>query len=93
MLTFELEAGHGSNIAQSHPQAVNRNDDLENRVDNDPRFQTQEQDMEIGYEDKPSPLTFEGLEQKFQVEILKLVKEKSDAEEAENVRHKEVSSG
>lgn len=71
---------------------MERNDDLENRVNSDPRFQSQEQDMEIGYEDKPSPLTFEGLEQKFQAEILKLVKQQIDAEEAENVRHMEVSA-
>ncbi|KAL7228365.1 hypothetical protein ACSBR2_007144 [Camellia fascicularis] len=38
-------------------------------------FQAHEQDMEIGYEDKPSTLTFEGLEQRFLDEIMKLAKE------------------
>ncbi|XP_017984214.1 PREDICTED: uncharacterized protein LOC18586868 [Theobroma cacao] len=45
--------------------------------------------MEIGYEDNPSPLTFEGLERKFHDEIMQLVKEQSDAEDKEIARHKE----
>ncbi|CAM8967994.1 unnamed protein product [Rhodiola kirilowii] len=48
-----------------------------------------EQDMEIGYEDTPPHLTFDGLERKFNDEILKLVKEQSDLEDAEITRHKE----
>lgn len=48
--------------------------------------------MEIGYEDKPQLLTFEGLERRFQDEIFNLIKEQADAEDAENTRHKEVCS-
>ncbi|XP_073120885.1 uncharacterized protein [Henckelia pumila] len=44
---------------------------------------------EIGYEDKPQLLTFEGLERRFQDEIFNLIKEQADAEDAENTRHKE----
>lgn len=54
------------------------------------RVQVHEEDMEIGYEDNPSPLSFEGLEHKFLDEITKLVKEQSDAEDVENTRHREV---
>lgn len=45
--------------------------------------------MEIGYEDNPLLQTFEGLDKKFLNEIMKLVKEQTDAEDAENVRHRE----
>ena len=54
--------------------------------------QTHEQDMEIGYEDRPpAPPTYEGLEQRFINEITKLAGERSGAEDAEFARHKEVS--
>ncbi|KAJ0966343.1 hypothetical protein J5N97_027481 [Dioscorea zingiberensis] len=46
-------------------------------------------DLEIGYEDNSLPLTFEGLEQKFLQEFLKLAKEQQDAEDTENARHRE----
>lgn len=46
--------------------------------------------MDVGYENKPLSQTFEGLEQKFLDDIMKLAKEQSDAEDAENARHKEV---
>lgn len=84
--------GQGGNVAQSFPDgrvAANQKVDGEKQVHNDPRLQSFEQDMEIGYDDKPSPPSFEGLEQKFQDEILKLVKEQSDAEDVENARHRE----
>ncbi|XP_061362298.1 uncharacterized protein LOC133306040 [Gastrolobium bilobum] len=48
-----------------------------------------EQDMEIGYEDSPPPPTYERLEQRFIDEIVKLARERSDAEDAEFTRHKE----
>ncbi|PWA45798.1 hypothetical protein CTI12_AA499410 [Artemisia annua] len=46
-------------------------------------------DMEIGFEDKAVNQTFEGLEQRFYDDILKLTKEQNDAEDAENARHRE----
>ncbi|GJX42839.1 hypothetical protein Tco_0257829 [Tanacetum coccineum] len=52
--------------------------------------QSFEQDMEIGYEESgPSELTFERLEQKFQDEIMRSIKEQGDLEDKEIVRHKE----
>ena len=46
--------------------------------------------MEIGFEDKTVNQTFEGLEQRFYDDILKLTKEQNDAEDAENAWHREV---
>lgn len=53
--------------------------------------QPHEQDMEIGYEESPPPPTYEGLEQRFIAEIMKLARERSNEEDAEFARHKEVS--
>lgn len=63
----------------------------DNRADTEPRSLSQEQDMEVGYEDNPSPLTFEGLERKFINEIMNLAKEQSHTEDVEYARHREVS--
>ncbi|KZV55256.1 hypothetical protein F511_06733 [Dorcoceras hygrometricum] len=52
-------------------------------------MQSHEEDMEIGYEDKPQLVTFEGLERRFHDDVFNLIKEQSDAEDAENIRHKE----
>ncbi|KAH7675293.1 hypothetical protein IHE45_08G126700 [Dioscorea alata] len=49
-------------------------------------------DLEIGYDDNNLPLTFDGLEQKFLQDFLKLTKEQQDAEDIENARHREVST-
>uniref|UniRef100_A0A7N0RCN3 Uncharacterized protein n=1 Tax=Kalanchoe fedtschenkoi TaxID=63787 RepID=A0A7N0RCN3_KALFE len=65
----------------------NPNTDFENQADRE--AVQAEQDMEIGYEETPSPLTFEGLERKFNDEIVSLVKEQNDLEDAEITRHKE----
>lgn len=62
---------------------------LEKQNNSDPRSRPHEEDMDVGYEDKPLSQTFEGLEQKFLDDIMKLAKEQSDAEDAENARHKE----
>lgn len=58
----------------------------------DLRSQPHEEDMDIGYEDNRVVQTFEGLEQRFLDDIMKLNKEQTDAEDAENARHREVCS-
>lgn len=66
----------------------------ENQGNKETRLQSHEQEMEVGYEDNtytPSQLSFEGMEQRFQDEIMKLIKDLSNAEDAENARHKEVT--
>ncbi|CAN4119153.1 unnamed protein product [Withania somnifera] len=62
---------------------------LENQGGKDTRARPREEDMDIGYEDKPVQQTLEGLEQKFLDDIMKLTKEQNDAEDAENSRHRE----
>lgn len=65
---------------------------LERQGGGDHRSQHHEEDMDIGYEDNRGPQTFEGLEQGFLDDIMKLSKEQTDAEDAENARHREVCS-
>ncbi|KAM7522649.1 hypothetical protein LguiA_012551 [Lonicera macranthoides] len=62
---------------------------MEKQGRNDPRSQPREEDMEIGYEDNLLSQTFEGLEQRFLDDIMKLAKDQADAEDAENARHRE----
>ncbi|VVA27488.1 PREDICTED: LOC110665661 isoform [Prunus dulcis] len=62
---------------------------MEKQNNNDSRSQSHNEDMDLGYEDKPSSQAFEELEQKFLGDIRKLTKEQNDAEDAENARHKE----
>jgi len=54
--------------------------------------QPHEQNKGIAYEESTPPATYEGLEHKFFCEIMKLTRERSDAEDAEFARHKEVSN-
>lgn len=69
---------------------MDSNSDFGNHANTEIGQQAHEVDMEIGYEDNPFHLNFEGLEKRFQEEILKLIKEQIDAENAENARHREV---
>ncbi|KAH0777255.1 hypothetical protein KY290_008666 [Solanum tuberosum] len=83
--------GQGSEASRSYYQGQ-RSDPrlaLENQGVKDPRAQPREEDMAIGYEDKPVQQTLEGLEKKFLDDIMKLTKEQNDAEDAENSRHRE----
>lgn len=83
--------GQGGDAPRSYYQGQ-RSDPrmvLERQGNNDPRSHPGEEDMEIGYEDKPMLQTFEGLEQRFLDDIMKLAKELTDAEDAENARHRE----
>ncbi|OIW01741.1 hypothetical protein TanjilG_03879 [Lupinus angustifolius] len=52
--------------------------------------QSHEQDMEIGYEETPPTPTYEGLEQRFKDEIMKLAGEQSDAVNAEFIRGQDI---
>lgn len=83
----------GGNAARSlyQGQIPQARVDRENEA-NEARFQSHEQDMEIGSENKWPSLTLESLEKKFHDEILKLLKEQNDAEDAEIIRHKEVGT-
>ncbi|KAM7526744.1 hypothetical protein LguiA_016646 [Lonicera macranthoides] len=90
-LIYICKARQGGNIAQSLSQGgmADRKVGLEKQANNESRHHPHEQDMEIGYEDKPSQLSYKALEQKLQDELLKLVMEQNDAEDKENARHRE----
>lgn len=86
------DAAQGNNGTQSYIQdetidaRVSQQNEANQEMD-----QTHEQEMEIGYEDSPPLPTYEGLERRFVDEIMKLVRERSDEEDAEFARHNEVS--
>jgi hypothetical protein len=88
-----ISAGQGDNGTRSYYQGQmpDQKQGSDNQSKRESRSLPHEQDIKIGYEDNPSSLTFEGLEQKFLDEIMNLVKEQSDAEVVENARHREVS--
>ncbi|XP_028090727.1 uncharacterized protein LOC114290919 [Camellia sinensis] len=83
--------GQGGDTSRSYFQGQRQDSKmaLERQGNNDPRSQPREEDMDIGFEDNPSSRTFEGLEQRFLDDIMKLSKEQTDAEDAENARHRE----
>lgn len=85
--------GQGSDASRSlyEGQRSDSKIGLEKQAIRDPRAQACQEEMETGYEDNTLPQTFEGLEQKFLHDIMKLAKEQQDAEDAENARHRGVS--
>lgn len=70
-------------------QRVEAKQDLEKQTNSDQRGQAREQQMQPGYSDNSLPQSFEGLEQNFFEDIMKLAKEQQEAEDAENARHRE----
>lgn len=89
--SLPFNKGEGGNRARSYyqDQMPEHKRGSGNQANREPRSLPHEQDMKIGYDDCPSTLTFECLEQKFHDEIMNLAKEHSDAEDAENARHRE----
>lgn len=88
-----LNVGQGSDSSRSlyGGQSSDSKIGLEKQANRDPRAQARQEEMEVGYEDNTLPQTFEGLEQNFFHDIMKLTKEQQDAEDLENARHREVS--
>ncbi|KAI3450780.1 hypothetical protein Pfo_007445 [Paulownia fortunei] len=89
--TAPFSEGQGREAPRSYYQSqrLDPRMPLERQGGRDPRSQPHEEDMDIGYEDNRVLLTFEGLEQRFLDDIMKLSKEQTDAEDAENARHRE----
>ncbi|KAK3408312.1 hypothetical protein EUGRSUZ_J00585 [Eucalyptus grandis] len=85
---YEGQSGDASR-SYYHGQKPDLRLTLEKQGNNDMRPQTHKKDVDHGYEKDPFSQTFEGLEQKFLDDIMKLAKELNDAEDAENVRHRE----
>ncbi|XVF19572.1 hypothetical protein REPUB_Repub11eG0122700 [Reevesia pubescens] len=55
----------------------------------DPRSRPHDENMEVGYEQNLLSQTLEGLEKNFLDDIMKLAKEQTNAEDTENIRHRE----
>ncbi|KAK6119834.1 hypothetical protein DH2020_046429 [Rehmannia glutinosa] len=89
--TAPFSEGKGREAPRSYyqNQRMDSRMPLERQGGGDPRSQSHEEDMDIGYEDNRVMQTFEGLEQRFLDDIMKLSKEQTDAEDAENARHRE----
>ncbi|CAN6695273.1 unnamed protein product [Malus baccata var. baccata] len=84
-------AGQGGDTSRSYfqGQRPESKHSLEKQSSNDSQSQPLNEAMDLGYEDKPSLQAFEDFEKKFFDDIKKLVHEQSDAEDAENARHRE----
>ncbi|XP_051143708.1 uncharacterized protein LOC127260083 [Andrographis paniculata] len=87
---FAEGQGHEGTRSYYQSQRMDPRMPLEKQSSNvvDPRAQAHEEDMDIGYEDNQVVQTFEALEQRFLDDIMKLSKEQTDAEDAENARHR-----
>ncbi|XP_076950402.1 uncharacterized protein LOC143623356 isoform X2 [Bidens hawaiensis] len=77
----------GADVSRSYYQSQGQRSGSE-KPGHDIRSMSREENMEIGYEDNVASQTFEGLEQRFYDDIVKLSKEQNDAEDAENARHR-----
>lgn len=85
-------SGQGGDASRSYFQ--DQRPDLKLALQNqsrNPRSQAHKEDKDVAYEANNLSQNFEGLEQKFLDDIIKLVKEQNDSEDAENARHREVS--
>ncbi|TKY67006.1 ubiquitin carboxyl-terminal hydrolase 8 [Spatholobus suberectus] len=82
MTSRMFNEGQGVDASKSYFQGQSRNN-------NDSRPQVHEEEMDVGYEGNHLSQTFEGLEQNFRDDIIKLTKEQNDAEDAEYARHRE----
>ncbi|XP_057808057.1 uncharacterized protein LOC131022562 [Salvia miltiorrhiza] len=89
--TAPFSEGQGRDAPRSYYQNQRMDPRMptERQGGGDPRSQSHEEDMDIGYEDTRVTPTLEGLEQRFVDDIMKLSKEQTDAEDAENARHRE----
>ncbi|XP_035540636.1 uncharacterized protein LOC118343667 [Juglans regia] len=89
--SYMSNEGQGSDAPRSyfHGQRPDPKLALEKQSNSDTRSQTHEENMDLGFEDNALLQTFEGLEQKFHDDIMKLAKEQNEIEDAENARHRE----
>ncbi|XP_028195008.1 uncharacterized protein LOC114380217 isoform X2 [Glycine soja] len=82
MASRMFNEGQGVDASKSYFQGPSRNN-------SDSRSQAHGEDMDVGYEGNHLSQSFEGLEQNFHDDIIKLTKEQNDAEDAEYARHRE----
>ncbi|XP_027105220.2 uncharacterized protein [Coffea arabica] len=83
--------GQGNEAPRSYYQAQRPEPRMapERQGSHDSRSQPRGEDMNMGYEENFMTQTFEGLEEKFLDDLMKLSKEQIDAEDAEIARHRE----
>ncbi|TYJ33134.1 hypothetical protein E1A91_A05G081900v1 [Gossypium mustelinum] len=82
--------GQGTDGSRTYFQGQRPDPNLSLEKQNaDLRSRPHDENMEVGYEHNLLPPTLEGLEKKFHDDIMKLAKERNDAEDAENSRHRE----
>ncbi|KAL3518662.1 hypothetical protein ACH5RR_021251 [Cinchona calisaya] len=86
--------GQGSEASRSYYDAQRLEPRMapERHGSHDSRSQPRGEEINIGYEENLKLQTFEGLEQKFLDDIMKLSNEQSDAEDTEIARHREKIS-
>ncbi|XP_061360331.1 uncharacterized protein LOC133304333 [Gastrolobium bilobum] len=91
MTSRMFNEGQGGDASRSYFQGQRPDPKLtlQNQSSNDARTQAHEEDMDVKYEGNHLSQTFEGLEQKFLDEVIKLANEQNDAEDSENARHRE----
>ncbi|XP_059664850.1 uncharacterized protein LOC132311127 [Cornus florida] len=91
MSSHMFNEGQGGDASRSYYQGQRPDPKMgsEKQGNNDRRSQPHEEDMDVGYDDNVLLQTFDGLEQKFLDDIMKLTKDQTDAEDAENARHRE----
>lgn len=88
---YKEGVGQRSEASRStyHGQRPDSRTSLEKQMGRDSRSQPRQDDKESGFEDINHPPTFEGLEEKFLQDMMKLSREQYEAEDKENSRHKE----
>lgn len=92
-LRESLCAGQGGDASRSYFQGQRPDPKLalQSRSNSDSRSQAHEENIDVRYEGNHLSQTFEGLEQNFHDDFVKLTKEQHDVEDAEHARHREVS--
>lgn len=83
--------GQGGDASRSYFQGQRPDPKLalQSRSNSDSRSQAHEENIDVRYEGNHLSQTFEGLEQNFHDDIVKLTKEQHDVEDAEHARHRE----
>ncbi|CAK8575665.1 unnamed protein product [Lathyrus sativus] len=91
MMSHMFNEGQGGDASRSYFQGQRPDPKLalQSRSNSDSRSQAHGEDIDVRYEGNHSSQTFEGLEQNFHDDIIKLTKEQQDVEDAEHARHRE----
>ncbi|WJX49970.1 hypothetical protein P8452_36339 [Trifolium repens] len=91
MPSHMFNEGQGGDASRSYFQGQRPDPKLalQSRSNSDSRSQAHEENIDVRYEGNHLSQTFEGLEQNFHDDIIKLTKEQQEVEDAEQARHRE----